>query len=193
MVIGILPSILAYIATTSALANGNLFSKLIFLVDVVAQRSEPFGSSPQGDSSSSLQVIPSRFGKCSVYVFAFWVWCLDSVGHSMVLDSINKTLYIFAGQREDKYLSDMYTYNIRTGIIIEIFSNFSAAGGPDPCFTQRAVIDPSLKELYMYVLTKFLIRFKLFLSIRYQLLWIDKKHDVKPTEYLTSLSIKLGL
>uniref|UniRef100_A0A8H7Y6Q3 Muskelin N-terminal domain-containing protein n=1 Tax=Psilocybe cubensis TaxID=181762 RepID=A0A8H7Y6Q3_PSICU len=87
---------------------------------------------PPNDSSSTFQMIPPRFG------------------HSMVLDSINKMLYIFAGQREDKYLSDMYTYNIRTGISTEIFSNFSAAGGPDPCFTQRAVIDPNLKEIYIF-------------------------------------------
>jgi len=70
----------------------------------------------------------------------------------MVLDSISKMLYIFAGQRDEKYLSDMYSYNINTGIATEIFSNFTAAGGPDACFTQRAVIDPSFKELYVYAL-----------------------------------------
>ncbi|KDR67554.1 hypothetical protein GALMADRAFT_258218 [Galerina marginata CBS 339.88] len=87
---------------------------------------------PLTDASHGVQGIPSRFG------------------HSMVLDSLSKTLYIFAGQRDDKYLSDMFAYNIETGIATEIFSNFSAAGGPDACFTQRAVIDPSLKELYVF-------------------------------------------
>ena len=67
----------------------------------------------------------------------------------MVLDPPSKTLYIFAGQREDRYLSDMYAYDINTGVAKEIFSNFSIAGGPDACFTQRAVIDPTLKELYV--------------------------------------------
>lgn len=67
----------------------------------------------------------------------------------MVLDAPAKTLYIFAGQRDDKYLSDMYTYNLNTGVATEIFSNFTAAGGPDACFTQRAIIDPELKEIYV--------------------------------------------
>lgn len=69
----------------------------------------------------------------------------------MVFDPPSKTLYIFAGQRDDKYLSDMYTYNVETGIATEVFSNFSSVGGPDACFTQRAVIDPALKEIYVYV------------------------------------------
>ena len=73
----------------------------------------------------------------------------DLTGHSMVLDPISKVLYIFAGQREERYLSDMYAYDIKTGVAKEIFSNFSSAGGPDACFTQRAVIDPNLKELYV--------------------------------------------
>jgi len=71
----------------------------------------------------------------------------------MVLDPISKILYIFAGQRDEKYLSDMYSYNINTGIATEIFSDFAVAGGPDACFTQRAVVDPSLKELYVYALS----------------------------------------
>ncbi|KAF8971232.1 Muskelin N-terminus-domain-containing protein [Flammula alnicola] len=87
---------------------------------------------PLVDPLHGSQVIPSRFG------------------HSMVLDPVSKTLYIFAGQREDKYLSDMYTYNLNTGVATEIFSNFTAAGGPDACFTQRAVIDPELKEIYVF-------------------------------------------
>lgn len=68
----------------------------------------------------------------------------------MVLDPTSRTLYIFAGKREDRYLSDMYAYDINTGIAKEIFSNFSSAGGPDACFTQRAVINPTLKELYVF-------------------------------------------
>jgi len=70
-------------------------------------------------------------------------------GHSMVLDHTTKVLYIFSGQRDDKYLSDMYTYDIKTGISCEIFSNFSIAGGPEACFTPRAVIDTALKEIYV--------------------------------------------
>lgn len=66
----------------------------------------------------------------------------------MVLDNESHILYIFAGQREDKYLSDMYAYNIKTNSAMELFANFSNDGGPDACFTQRAVLDKELKEIY---------------------------------------------
>lgn len=67
----------------------------------------------------------------------------------MVLEPSTRTLFIFAGQRDDKYLSDMYAYDIATNTATELYSNFSDAGGPESCFTQRAVIDPHLRELYV--------------------------------------------
>ena len=70
----------------------------------------------------------------------------------MVLDKSSQTLLIFAGQRQDKYLSDMYAYHIPTKTVTALFANFTAFGGPDACFTQRAVIDQDLKEVYVYVL-----------------------------------------
>ncbi|KAF8070082.1 Muskelin N-terminus-domain-containing protein [Lyophyllum atratum] len=85
------------------------------------------------DSSNSSQtIIPSRFG------------------HSMVIEPSTRTLFIFAGQRDDKYLSDMYAYDIATNTATELYSNFSASGGPDSCFSQRAVIDPNSRELYVF-------------------------------------------
>ncbi|KAF9236343.1 Muskelin N-terminus-domain-containing protein [Melanogaster broomeanus] len=71
-------------------------------------------------------------------------------GHSMVLDPLTHTLFIFAGQRDDKYFSDMYAYDITSNIVTELFSSFSTSGGPDVCFTQRAVIDPGLREIYVF-------------------------------------------
>ncbi|KAG5723205.1 Muskelin [Termitomyces sp. T112] len=71
-------------------------------------------------------------------------------GHSMVLEPLTRTLYIFAGQRDDRYLCDMFAYDIATNTATELFSNFSAVGGPNSSFTQRAVIDPSLRELYVF-------------------------------------------
>ncbi|KAI0084905.1 Muskelin N-terminus-domain-containing protein [Irpex rosettiformis] len=71
-------------------------------------------------------------------------------GHSMVFDHLMQTLFIFGGQREDKYLSDMYAYHIPTNTITELFHHFTAIGGPDACFTQRAVIDPHLREIYVF-------------------------------------------
>lgn len=74
---------------------------------------------------------------------------LAVIGHSMVLEPNSRTLFIFAGQRDEKYLSDMYAYDITTNSVTELYSNFTTSGGPDACFTQRAVIDPELRELYM--------------------------------------------
>ena len=70
----------------------------------------------------------------------------------MILEPTTRTLFIFAGQRDDRYLSDMYAYDISSNTTKELFSNFTASGGPNALFTQRAVIDPQLQELYMYVL-----------------------------------------
>ncbi|KAI0373966.1 hypothetical protein BV20DRAFT_936559 [Pilatotrama ljubarskyi] len=84
------------------------------------------------DAYASQPSIPSRFG------------------HSMVLDPRSQTLFIFGGQRDEKYLSDMYAFHIPTNTVMELFSNFTAFGGPDPCFTQRAVIDPEAQEIYVF-------------------------------------------
>ncbi|KAH7889083.1 Muskelin N-terminus-domain-containing protein [Phlebopus sp. FC_14] len=75
---------------------------------------------------------------------------LPRYGHSMVLDPITHTLFIFAGQRDDKYLSDMYVYDIQSNTVTELFANFTTSGGPDACFTQRAIIDPGLREIYVF-------------------------------------------
>lgn len=79
------------------------------------------------------------------------LYCIELLlpGHSMVLEPASHTLLILAGQRDERYLSDMYAYHIPTGTVTELFSNFTTAGGPDPCFTQRAVIDPELREIYL--------------------------------------------
>ncbi|KAI0358515.1 hypothetical protein OH77DRAFT_1189211 [Trametes cingulata] len=84
------------------------------------------------DAYASQPSIPSRFG------------------HSMVLDPKSQTLFIFGGQRDEKYLSDMYAFHIPTNTVTELYSNFTAFGGPDPCFTQRAVIDPEAQEIYVF-------------------------------------------
>ncbi|CAA7260646.1 unnamed protein product [Cyclocybe aegerita] len=86
---------------------------------------------PNVDMSNGSPAIPSRSG------------------HSMVLDPKTKTLYISAGQHGEKYFSDMYSYDTKTGVATEIFSNFSTNSGPDAGFTQRAVIDPTVQELYV--------------------------------------------
>ncbi|KZT10880.1 uncharacterized protein LAESUDRAFT_643350 [Laetiporus sulphureus 93-53] len=71
-------------------------------------------------------------------------------GHSMLLEPKTHTLFIFAGQRDERYLSDMYAYHIPSRTVTELFPNFTAAGGPEASFTQRAVIDPDLREIYVF-------------------------------------------
>jgi hypothetical protein len=131
---------LGYTAITSAQASGNSsrLRQRWVLTGPVAQ-------------SPSLQDAVSSF---KILVFAGSLSICP--GHSMVIDHMTKILYIFAGQREDKYLSDMYAYDTKTGIATEIFSNFTISGGPEASFTQRAVIDPALKEIYIFCgLTRF--------------------------------------
>ncbi|CAO3609257.1 unnamed protein product [Cunninghamella blakesleeana] len=86
------------------------------------------------------------------------------VGHSMLLDSSARKLYIFAGQRSKDYMSDFFSYSINdddedNDIInnindqdqqIQVISHdYSKDNGPDVGYTQRATIDPDLKEIYV--------------------------------------------
>lgn len=67
----------------------------------------------------------------------------------MLFEPVNKSIFIFAGQREDKYLADLWIYDTRNGTASEAFSDFTSYGGPDACFTQRSVINTDAKEVYM--------------------------------------------
>ena len=69
----------------------------------------------------------------------------------MLLEPKSQSLYIFAGQRSDAYLADMYSYTPSTGEVYEVSSNFTSNGGPRGCFTQRSAIDSEYKEIYLYV------------------------------------------
>ncbi|CEP17136.1 hypothetical protein [Parasitella parasitica] len=71
------------------------------------------------------------------------------VGHSMLFDQRNKSLYVFAGQRGKDYLSDLYRYQVNKDIVTEIAQDYSKDAGPDASFTQRATIDEDLQELYV--------------------------------------------
>lgn len=68
----------------------------------------------------------------------------------MLFDPSMKKLFIVAGQKE-YYLSDMWEYDVRSNTLTELFGNINSAGGPEASFAQRAVIDPTLKEIYTSV------------------------------------------
>ncbi|EED85132.1 predicted protein [Postia placenta Mad-698-R] len=71
-------------------------------------------------------------------------------GHSMLLEPSSHTLIILAGQYREQYAADMHAYHIPTGTLTELFPSVTASGGPEACFTQRAAIDPDLKEIYVF-------------------------------------------
>ncbi|KAL0956651.1 hypothetical protein HGRIS_002783 [Hohenbuehelia grisea] len=121
-------------------------------------RNLPGGSTPQPESTvrySGFYSFNIRMNKWRLLQhpdtpMSGQVYIPPRSGHTMVMDPTAKTIFIFAGQRDDKFLSDMYAYDIINGSITELYSNYTACGGPEPFFTQRAVIDPVLKEIYVF-------------------------------------------
>jgi hypothetical protein len=101
------------------------------------------------DFRSGRSSIHSRFGWSRSFRLNVEFSLTTFAGHSMELDSKAHALYIFGGQSDDRYLSDMHVYDLNTNTATEIFSNFTASGGPLPCFTQRSAIDPIAKEIYV--------------------------------------------
>eukprot|EP01113_Clastostelium_recurvatum_P042951 TRINITY_DN7026_c0_g1_i1.p1 TRINITY_DN7026_c0_g1~~TRINITY_DN7026_c0_g1_i1.p1 ORF type:complete len:371 (-),score=82.87 TRINITY_DN7026_c0_g1_i1:27-1001(-) len=71
------------------------------------------------------------------------------IGHSMLFDGKRNQLFIFAGQRNDEYLSDFFTYDIATNQVYELTRDPHIHGGPDGVFTQRATMDPERGEIYV--------------------------------------------
>jgi muskelin len=93
--------------------------------------------------------IPPRFGE-NIQLLPCGLLANRTEGHSMVLEPTTKQLYIFGGQREhEQYLSDMYIFDIPTNSSSRVYTNSADSGGPEPSFTQRAVIDPRFKEFYV--------------------------------------------
>lgn len=70
-------------------------------------------------------------------------------GHSMLMDTKNRCVYIFAGQRSKENLTDLYCYNIEEDRLTEIAQDFSKLYGCDSGYTQRATIDVESQELYI--------------------------------------------
>ncbi len=69
-----------------------------------------------------------------------------------MIDPEQQRLFIFAGQRDEEHLADMWECDLKTMSTMQLYSDTTSAGGPEACFAPRAVIDPSLKEIYLFVL-----------------------------------------
>lgn len=71
------------------------------------------------------------------------------IGHSMLLEPNSRKLIVLAGQRVQSYLSDLWTFNLTTKKVECLTRDYTAQGGPDGGFTQRAVLDPRRKEFVL--------------------------------------------
>jgi muskelin len=68
----------------------------------------------------------------------------------MIFEPNEHALYIFGGMEDSEHhLSDMHVFNLDTNTTTELFSNFTSSGGPPKMFAHRAVVDPTLKEIYL--------------------------------------------
>ncbi|KAG1170181.1 hypothetical protein G6F70_001371 [Rhizopus microsporus] len=74
----------------------------------------------------------------------------NRVGHSMVVDETNKTIYIFGGQRGYEYFYDMYKYNIPQNFFQEIDYGHASDISAEAGLTQRVTIDEELQEMYIF-------------------------------------------
>lgn len=59
----------------------------------------------------------------------------------MLLDQRRRSLFIFAGQRHESYMSDLWQFDLESDTPRLISADYSATGGPDGGFTQRSTID----------------------------------------------------
>ncbi|EPB83057.1 hypothetical protein HMPREF1544_10194 [Mucor circinelloides 1006PhL] len=69
--------------------------------------------------------------------------------HSMLIDTKNRCIYIFGGQRGKETLTDLYCYNIEEDRLTEVAQDFSKLYGGDSGYTQRATIDVENQEIYV--------------------------------------------
>ncbi|CEP10390.1 hypothetical protein [Parasitella parasitica] len=70
-------------------------------------------------------------------------------GHSMLMDSKNRRIYIFGGQRGKDSLTDLYCYSIEDDKLTEVAQDFGKLYGSDSGYTQRATIDTESQEIYV--------------------------------------------
>jgi hypothetical protein len=103
-------------------------------------------------------IIPARFGNRAASPFVSALTMDGMPGHSMVLDNRTRTLYIFGGKLASEtgnkfgehIYYDMYAYHIATKTTRQLFADIPRDSALDAAFTQRAVIDPQLQEIYVY-------------------------------------------
>ncbi|KAI0305616.1 Muskelin N-terminus-domain-containing protein [Multifurca ochricompacta] len=88
----------------------------------------------------------TKFSGLYCYDIVTRVWC--QIPFKSTLASSHSLTRRFGDG--EHFLSDMHVLNLDTNTSTELFSNFTASGGPDKIYAQRAVIDPTLKEIYVF-------------------------------------------
>jgi hypothetical protein len=110
----------------------------------------------------------------------------------MVLEPNEHALYIFGGmEQNDRHLSDMHVFDLDTNTSVELFPNFAASGGPDKISAQRAVIDPTLKEIYVYVPSRHLFSLPRADHGVSQVLWFEAHPNPSTTAQPRALGLPL--
>ncbi|CAG8469113.1 3784_t:CDS:10 [Funneliformis caledonium] len=71
------------------------------------------------------------------------------IGHSMLLDPNEKLLYIIGGERDNKFLSDFYIYDINADSIYDLPADYAAQDDQDEVSMQRTTFDINTRELFV--------------------------------------------
>ncbi|CAB4386012.1 hypothetical protein RhiirA5_492663 [Rhizophagus irregularis] len=78
------------------------------------------------------------------------IYFKSRIGHSMLLDQTERLLYIIGGDRDNKFLSDFYIYDINADSIYELPADYAAQDDQDlVVFTQRTTFDIDTKEFFI--------------------------------------------
>ena len=72
------------------------------------------------------------------------------ISHSMLYHPKRDCLFVFSGQINKDYASDMYKLDLNTLQVTEITNDYSKTGGPHSGYTQRATIDVLKEEIYVF-------------------------------------------
>ncbi|KAK0090010.1 hypothetical protein PV325_004143 [Microctonus aethiopoides] len=70
-------------------------------------------------------------------------------GHQMVIDSAGETLYLFGGWGGHQDLSDLWSYNIKTGKWSLICKDTEKVGGPGTRSCHKMCLDPVRRQLFI--------------------------------------------
>lgn len=90
-----------------------------------------------------------------LYSMVLSTLCVSSAGHCAAFDPWLRSIFVFGGQREDKHLGDMFTYDICTNTVSVMYTDGTQTH--TKAFGRKSVIDFDLKEIYRLVFARCLL------------------------------------